>query len=602
LNVTTNAIDTTAPSVPSGLSSSGVTSASFLITWTAATDNVGVVGYNVYQNGTLIGSTATTNFGESNLTPTTTYVMTVAAQDADGNVSAQSSPLSVTTAAAGGSNPLTPPTALQALITDYTVLQLNWQPANGTSPAGYDIYSNGTYVGSTSGMNFYTLTGLTPGTAYTLGVVAKDAVGNSSSMATLLSATRAPDTIPPTVPTNLAASNITKSTFTLTWSESSDNTAVQNYNIYQNGTLIGSSAVSSFGVAGLSAGQTYTMTVTAIDPAGNASSASSSAVVTTSTTLAGPAAPTQPTMAGLLLWLKPDAGLPASGGVSSWIDQSASGNNGSQTTAAAQPQVAPNSLNGYSSVRFDGKQTLVLGNVLGGQAAGEVLAVMRVTPVPNAFNNFWRFTQNAASGYYYNQRSDGFGSGDQTWFTDMPVSQYSTYHIEDISAQVGNWIERINGILVQHKAPATISFTSSPNLGDNSFVGNIVEILVYNRSLTAQEREDVGFYLDRKYNLNADINFGNYRDSNHDGLTDNEDRSLGIDPFNADVDGDGIDNQTEISNSTNPFDPDTDHDGVNDGQDFYPLDPSRSQAPASNPNDHTGPTITIDTPSSATLS
>jgi len=602
LSVTTNAIDTIAPTVPTGLSSSGISSTSFLFTWSSSTDNVGVAGYNVYQNGTLVGTTPTTNFGFGGLAPKTTYSVAVAARDADNNVSAVSSPISVTTSAGDTSAP-TPPGALVVLSVDYNVIQINWQPSQDNyAVTGYDIYANSTYVGSTTGMNFYTLTNLTPGTAYTIGVVARDAAGNSSSMTTLLTATRVADTIPPTVPTGLIAGSITKNTFTLSWSDSSDNVGVQCYNVYQNGTFVASTSSISFGFTGLSAGQTYNITVAAVDSAGNVSAPSTALPVTTSTKLASPAAPGQPTATGLRLWLKPDAGLPASGGVSAWIDQSTAGNHGTQTVAATQPQVVTNSLNGYSSVRFDGKQSLSLGNVIGGQAAGEIIAVMRVAPVPNVYNNFWRFTQNGPSGYFYNQRADGFGSGDVSWFQDMTVAQSSVYHIEDISAQAGDWNERINGVLIQHRAPSTVSFLTNPNLGDLSFTGNIVEVLVYNRALTPQEREDVGFYLDRKYNLNVDVNFGNYRDSNHDGLTDNEDRSLGIDPFNMDVDGDGVDNQTEISNGTNPFDPDTDHDGVNDGQDFYPLDPTRSQAPASNPNDHTGPTITIDTPSSATLS
>jgi hypothetical protein len=42
-------------------------------------------------------------------------------------------------------------------------------------------------------------------------------------------------------------------------------------------------------------------------------------------------------------------------------------------------------------------------------------------------------------------------------------------------------------------------------------------------------------------------------------------------------------------------------DSVSDLTDVYPLDPTRSQAPSADPNDHTPPTITLTRPSNARL-
>ena len=61
-NVTTDAPDTTAPSVPTNLTASGVTSNSVNLSWTASTDNVGVASYDVLRNSTVIGNTANTSF------------------------------------------------------------------------------------------------------------------------------------------------------------------------------------------------------------------------------------------------------------------------------------------------------------------------------------------------------------------------------------------------------------------------------------------------------------------------------------------------------------------------------------------------------------
>jgi len=90
--------ETTPPSVPTNLVASGITSTSMLISWSASTDNVGVVGYRVYRNGTQVATvTSGTSYQNTSLTPNTTYTYTVSAYDQAGNSSAQSSPVNATT-------------------------------------------------------------------------------------------------------------------------------------------------------------------------------------------------------------------------------------------------------------------------------------------------------------------------------------------------------------------------------------------------------------------------------------------------------------------------------------------------------------------------
>lgn len=92
--------DTTAPTVPNGLSSSNITATAFDISWNASTDDTAVTGYNVYVNGSSIGSVAGTSSSVTSLAPSTTYSVSVSAFDAAGNESGQSSSISVTTGAA----------------------------------------------------------------------------------------------------------------------------------------------------------------------------------------------------------------------------------------------------------------------------------------------------------------------------------------------------------------------------------------------------------------------------------------------------------------------------------------------------------------------
>ena len=93
--------DTTAPSVPTGLTASAPCVSQVSLNWTASTDNVGVTGYDVYRNGTKIATSTTTTFQDSGLSASTKYTYTVDAFDAAGNTSAESASASATTPATG---------------------------------------------------------------------------------------------------------------------------------------------------------------------------------------------------------------------------------------------------------------------------------------------------------------------------------------------------------------------------------------------------------------------------------------------------------------------------------------------------------------------
>jgi Zn-dependent metalloprotease len=99
--------DTQAPTAPTNLSSSNITETSLTLSWTASTDNVGVTGYDVYQNGSLLGSVTGTAANITGLTASTTYAYYVKAKDAAANVSAASSTLNVTTSSASATTDLT---------------------------------------------------------------------------------------------------------------------------------------------------------------------------------------------------------------------------------------------------------------------------------------------------------------------------------------------------------------------------------------------------------------------------------------------------------------------------------------------------------------
>ena len=93
--------DTEAPTTPTNLATSNPTSNTISLNWTASTDNIGVVAYDVFKDGsfytTVTGTTATV----SGLNPLTTYNFYVIAKDAAGNTSTASNTAAGTTLAGG---------------------------------------------------------------------------------------------------------------------------------------------------------------------------------------------------------------------------------------------------------------------------------------------------------------------------------------------------------------------------------------------------------------------------------------------------------------------------------------------------------------------
>jgi chitodextrinase len=103
----TSSTDTTPPSVPTNLTANAVSSSQINLSWSASTDNVGVAGYDIYRDGSLVKQTTTTSYSDTGLALSTTYTYTVAAYDAAGNVSGQSAPASATTLSGGGTTTMT---------------------------------------------------------------------------------------------------------------------------------------------------------------------------------------------------------------------------------------------------------------------------------------------------------------------------------------------------------------------------------------------------------------------------------------------------------------------------------------------------------------
>jgi chitodextrinase len=282
-------VDTTAPTVPVGVSATPVSSTQINLSWTASSDNVGVTSYNVYRNGVLVASPTTTTFNDSGLIANTSYGYKVAAADAAGNVSAQSATVSATTQLG---QPPAMPTGLRVVSSTDTSIVLSWNDStdlrNGDK---YQVYVNDVWQNLESTTNNYTVTGLTPGTTYTFRVSAGQSSSYGDWTAPVSGTTSSGDVEAPSIPTGLSATPVSSSQISLGWAASTDNVSVTGYKVYRNGVLIASPTGTSFNDTGLISNTVYSYTVAAVDAAGNAS-VQSSAVQATTTMASAPAVPT----------------------------------------------------------------------------------------------------------------------------------------------------------------------------------------------------------------------------------------------------------------------------------------------------------------------
>src|SRR5258706_2069396 len=95
----TSGVETNPPSVPANLVATTASGTQINLSWTASSDDTGVRGYDIYQNGVLISTAdaTTLTYSDTNLVPSVNYVYTVDAFDASGNHSVQSGSASATT-------------------------------------------------------------------------------------------------------------------------------------------------------------------------------------------------------------------------------------------------------------------------------------------------------------------------------------------------------------------------------------------------------------------------------------------------------------------------------------------------------------------------
>ncbi|MDN0199147.1 fibronectin type III domain-containing protein [Streptomyces sp. S.PNR 29] len=175
------------PAAPTGVTAAAGSATSVHVMWNRS---AGADGYEVYRGTTKVrdvpGSERMVDV--TRLRPSTAYVFTVRARDADGRLGPPSRQARATTPAAAAADRSAPtrPSAPRGRAVGSRAVQLSWSAsADDRGVVSYDVHQGGTKIHSVGGDRTATVvTGLRPGTRYSFTVRARDAAGNVSPAGT----------------------------------------------------------------------------------------------------------------------------------------------------------------------------------------------------------------------------------------------------------------------------------------------------------------------------------------------------------------------------------------------------------------------------------
>lgn len=210
---------------------------------------------------------------------------------------------------------------------------------------------------------------------------------------------------------------------------------------------------------------------------------------------------------GMRLWLSADVGVYTSGtGVYRWDDQSPYDNDAYTNDSARYPSRISGALNGRPVLRFYGDDILTLEHEL--QLDDMSIFVVAKNNKNSGFHMILGAGGNQPNNQFRFQSSTGvlfagYGNGMPVITTN--VGNNMVYHSLNVNYDGSTWEVRRDGQL-----KSSTAFSSNGDWGlrhvgawysQYPLVGDIAEIIVYDRDLSAQERVSVQNYLDAKYNL-----------------------------------------------------------------------------------------------------
>lgn len=199
--------DLQAPSAPSNLAATTLSSSSVGVSWGAATDNVGVTEYHLESCRGIgcvhfaeIAAPTGTSFVDSGLDPGVSYSYRVVAADAAGNRSSYSNVASATTSTdSADAQPPTAPSSATAVAYSANRVDVSWAVStDNVAVTGYFIErcigtscTDFSQIAAVPSLTGYSDTGLTGGVIYRYRIRAGDASGNLSAYSPIATASSA---------------------------------------------------------------------------------------------------------------------------------------------------------------------------------------------------------------------------------------------------------------------------------------------------------------------------------------------------------------------------------------------------------------------------
>jgi len=157
------------PVAPAAVDAQSPTATSVLVSWTPSKGGATIDHYLIVRDGKQVGSVAAsqTSYTDDGLAPGTAHLYTIVATSGTQR-SSPSKAITVRTLAPS-------PVGLAAGQETWTTVDFHWSPSpKGPVPSEFVIYSGGTSIATVPGtIDSYSVTGLTPGTAYQYQVAAK---------------------------------------------------------------------------------------------------------------------------------------------------------------------------------------------------------------------------------------------------------------------------------------------------------------------------------------------------------------------------------------------------------------------------------------------
>ncbi len=272
-----------APTAPGNLQVEQSAQDAVSLSWSAATDDVGVEGYTIYRDDNEFATTTELNYTDNTVLYGNTYNYAVSAYDADGYVSSRTSVISVDILDI--TNPSVP-TGLVVTSQAADSVSLSWNAAtDNVGVSEYNLYRDGVSLAFVNGLT-YTDNSVVAGNTYTYSISAVDGAGNESDPSGEVTAEIAVvgDTEAPAIPSGLKVLSVADTGICIAWHSSFDNISVTGYNIFRDGTMHATTGDTSMMDVDVLPGHTYAYRVSAYDAAGNESEQSDPLTITLAST------------------------------------------------------------------------------------------------------------------------------------------------------------------------------------------------------------------------------------------------------------------------------------------------------------------------------